>query len=121
MRKGEGDDLSGVAGVGQDLLVTGHARVEDDLAAGERLVASIGLAIPSENGMYGYLSEHHGFGQTELEAGEYAEDLAASMLEPESNDGLVTWNFFDQYIVKQWDPRFNPYPVYKMNTILPPE
>ena len=30
--------------------------------------------------MYGYLSEHHGFGQTELEAGEYAEDLAASML-----------------------------------------
>lgn len=47
---------------------------------GRRLVASIGLAIPSENGRYGYLAEHHGFGQTELEAGEYAEDLAASML-----------------------------------------
>jgi arginine decarboxylase len=47
---------------------------------GRRLVASIGLALPSENGMYGYLSEHHGFGQTEIEAGEYAEDLAASML-----------------------------------------
>jgi arginine decarboxylase len=47
---------------------------------GRRIVASIGLAIPSEKGMYGYLSEHHGYGQTELEAGEYAEDLAASML-----------------------------------------
>ncbi|MDD2316119.1 MAG: arginine decarboxylase, pyruvoyl-dependent [Desulfobacterales bacterium] len=48
--------------------------------AGRRVVASIGLAIPAEPGRYGYLSEHHGFGQTELEAGEYAEDLAASML-----------------------------------------
>ncbi len=47
---------------------------------GRRVVASIGLALPAEDGRYGYLSEHHGFGQTELEAGEYAEDLAASML-----------------------------------------
>lgn len=47
---------------------------------GRRIVASIGLALPSESGQYGYLSEHHGFGQTEAEAGDYAEDLAASML-----------------------------------------
>ena len=47
---------------------------------GRRIVASIGLALPAEDGRYGYLSEHHGFGQTEIEAGEYAEDLAASML-----------------------------------------
>ncbi len=47
---------------------------------GRRIVASVGLALPTENGRYGYLSEHHGFGQTEIEAGEYAEDLAASML-----------------------------------------
>lgn len=47
---------------------------------GRRIVSSIGLALPAEEGRYGYLSEHHGFGQTELEAGEYAEDLAASML-----------------------------------------
>jgi len=30
--------------------------------------------------MYGYISEHHAFGQTEKQAGEYAEDLAAAML-----------------------------------------
>ena len=43
-------------------------------------MSSVGLALPTESGQYGYLSEHHGFGQTEIEAGEYAEDLAASML-----------------------------------------
>jgi arginine decarboxylase len=43
--------------------------------------ASIGLAIPSgRNVNYGYLSEHHGYGETDEEAGEYTEDLAAQML-----------------------------------------
>jgi len=42
--------------------------------------ASIGLAIPNDPSHYGYLSEHHAFGQDQEEAGEYAEDLAAEML-----------------------------------------
>jgi arginine decarboxylase len=46
-----------------------------------RLVASsIGVAIPSKKNQYGYLSEHHSFGQTDEAAGDYAEDLAATML-----------------------------------------
>ena len=46
-----------------------------------RLVsASIGLATPSDPTVYGYLSEHHGFGQTAKKSGDYAEDLAATML-----------------------------------------
>ncbi len=46
-----------------------------------RLVAaSVGIAIPKDSNKYGYLSEHHAFGQTDQVAGEYAEDLAASML-----------------------------------------
>jgi len=44
------------------------------------LSASIGLAIPNDPTHYGYLSEHHSFGQDEKEAGHYAEDLAADML-----------------------------------------
>ncbi|MBI4063393.1 MAG: arginine decarboxylase, pyruvoyl-dependent [Elusimicrobia bacterium] len=44
------------------------------------IAASIGLAIPKDHGQFGYLSEHHSFGETEEQAGEYAEDLAASML-----------------------------------------
>jgi arginine decarboxylase len=42
--------------------------------------ASIGLAIPKNNDQYGYLSEHHAFGEKGEKAGEYAEDLAATML-----------------------------------------
>jgi arginine decarboxylase len=46
-----------------------------------RLVAaSVGCALPSDRSVYGYLSEHHAFGQTEKVAGDYAEDLAAAML-----------------------------------------
>jgi arginine decarboxylase len=44
------------------------------------LSASIGVAIPKDKGHYGYISEHHGFGQTDEQSGDYAEDLAASML-----------------------------------------
>lgn len=43
--------------------------------------ASIGCAVPLDHVQrYGYLSEHHSFGEKEEKAGEYAEDLAASML-----------------------------------------
>ena len=46
-----------------------------------RLIASsIGVAIPKDPGQFGYLSEHHEYGQNERVAGDYAEDLAASML-----------------------------------------
>ena len=44
------------------------------------IAASVGAALPAEEGQYGYLSEHHAFGETEEKAGDYAEDLAASML-----------------------------------------
>lgn len=44
------------------------------------IAASIGLARPSDPNQYGYLSEHHSYGETAKKAGEYAEDLAATML-----------------------------------------
>lgn len=44
------------------------------------IAASIGVAIPQDRNQYGYLSEHHPFGETDEKAGEYAEDLAATML-----------------------------------------
>jgi arginine decarboxylase len=44
------------------------------------IAASIGLAIPSNPDEVGYLSEHHSFGETDEFAGDYSEDLAASML-----------------------------------------
>ena len=47
---------------------------------GRRIVASIGLALPREDGKYGFLAGHSAYGETEKEGGEYAEDLAATML-----------------------------------------
>lgn len=44
------------------------------------IAASIGVAIPKDPDQYGYLSEHHSYGETSLKVGEYAEDLAAYML-----------------------------------------
>ncbi len=46
-----------------------------------RLVsAGIGLAVPSEEEHFGYISEHHGYGMTERRTSDYVEDMAASML-----------------------------------------
>jgi len=55
------------------------ARAETD-EPGRLINASIGLARPADPELYGYISEHHGFGMTGPESGDYAEDLAATML-----------------------------------------
>ena len=60
---------------------TGSARAETSSREPHRLqAASIGVAIPSDRSTYGYLSEHHSFGESEVQAGDYAEELAAEML-----------------------------------------
>lgn len=41
-------------------------------------------------------------------------DVAAYLLEPESGDGLLAWNFLDRYLEPQWGRGYNPYPVYKI-------
>ena len=54
---------------------------ENSTNEAHRLIsASVGLAIPNNPVHYGYLSAHHSFGQSEREAGVYAEQLAAYML-----------------------------------------
>jgi arginine decarboxylase len=44
------------------------------------IAAAIGASIPLDAAAYGYLSEHHAYGQNDNIAGDYAEDLAAFML-----------------------------------------
>ncbi len=60
------------------------------------IAASVGSAIPAGNNMYGYLSEHHAYGQTDETAGDYAEELAARML-------ASTLGFSDFEDSKDWD------------------
>ena len=54
---------------------------ESATAEPNRLIAaSVGVAIPRDRDHFGYLSEHHSYGETAKIAGDYAEDLAAEML-----------------------------------------
>lgn len=68
------------------------------------IAASIGVAIPADETQYGYLSEHHPYGETDSKAGEYAEDLAATML------ATTLGIDFDPEIA--WSEREN---IYKMS------
>lgn len=73
------------------------------------LAASVGVAIPKEKEMYGYLSEHHSYGETDTVAGDYAEDLAATMLatilgvpfDPNKswNEKKEQWRISDQIVL----------------------
>ena len=63
--------------------------------------AAIGIAIPKEINSYGYISEHHSFGETAQKAGDYAEDLAATM--------LATTLGLDFDLDKAWDERKQEY------------
>ena len=70
-----------------------------------RMVASsIGCAVPADGSHYGYLSEHHDFGENAEVAGHHAEDLAATMLA--TTLGIE----FDSE--KDWDERED---IYKMS------
>ena len=67
------------------------------------LSAAIGLARPKDHNQYGYISEHHAFGETMRESADFAEDLAATMLASTLGIELDP----DQ----AWDERKNVYKV----------
>ncbi len=67
--------------------------------------ASIGLAQPKNKERYGYISEHHGFGETNRKASDFAEDLAATM--------LASTLGFELDPDKAWDERKNLYVASK--------
>ncbi len=61
--------------------ITYCVMAKNDTNEPNRLIsAAIGLALPRDVQEYGYLSEHHAYGETAEKTGEYAEDLAATML-----------------------------------------
>jgi arginine decarboxylase len=61
--------------------ITYVVMAKNDTDEPNRLIsAAIGLALPKDSHEYGYLSEHHAYGETAEKTGEYAEDLAATML-----------------------------------------
>jgi len=63
--------------------------------------AAIGVAVPKEKNSYGYISEHHCFGEPSKKLGDYTEDLAAQM--------LATTLGLDFDPDKAWDERKQEY------------
>ncbi len=43
--------------------------------------------------------------------------LISVLLEPDSTDSLVSWNYFDSWLVTQWGGRLLPYPVLRLDTL----
>ena len=41
-------------------------------------------------------------------------NVAAYLLEAESDDGLLVWNFFDRYLASQWGRGSSIYPIYRL-------
>jgi hypothetical protein len=41
-------------------------------------------------------------------------NLVSYLLEPQADDGLLKWNYFDKYLAPQWGRGFYPYPVYRL-------
>jgi dipeptidyl-peptidase-4 len=41
-------------------------------------------------------------------------NLAAYLLEPQSDDGMAVWNMVDRYLVPQWGPGYYPWPVCRV-------
>jgi hypothetical protein len=63
-----------------------------------------------------YINETKEFseGTIVIKTGQPLGNLAACLFEPESNDGLLKWNFLDRFLVPQWGRGFLPYPIYKV-------
>ncbi len=65
-----------------------------------------------------YRTEKRGFaaGTVVVRTGQPLGCLAAGLLEPESDDGLVAWNFLDRRLAGQWERGYLPLPVHKLLT-----
>ncbi len=64
----------------------------------------------------GFITETKEFqtGTHVIRTGQPLGSLAAYLLEPQTDDGLFKWNFFDRYLVPQWGSSYYPFPVYRV-------
>lgn len=83
-----------------------------ELKAAERLYQ--GHRMNEVKGEYAIEKKKFPVGTLVIPTAQPLGNLAAYLLEPESDDGLLVWNFFDRYIVPQWGRGFESYPVCKL-------
>ncbi len=83
-----------------------------DIHGAQRLMQ--GHYINSVKGRYVVTSVDFPAGTIIVRMAQPLSALAAYLLEPESNDGLLVWNFLDRYLVPQWGRGYNSYPVFRL-------
>lgn len=70
-----------------------------------------------QNRVFGkYVTEEHLFSADTyvVKTNQPLGNLACYLLEPQTDDCLLKWNFFDKYLTAQWGNRFYPYPIYRL-------
>ncbi len=73
-----------------------------------------GHYLNTMNGQFETVNKEFASGTYLIKTAQPLGNLAAYLFEPQSDDGLVKWNFLDRYLVPQWGRRFYPYPVYQL-------
>jgi hypothetical protein len=84
----------------------------EDLTAAERL--NQGHYTNSVKGVFKKEVKDFSAGTYVVKTNQKLGNLAAYLLEPQTDDGLLLWNFFDKYLVPQWGEGYYPYPVFRL-------
>jgi hypothetical protein len=66
------------------------------------------------SGSFSKVSKEFAKGTIVIRTAQHLGNLVSYLLEPQSDDSLLKWNFFDRYLVPQWERGFYPYPVFKL-------
>ena len=63
-----------------------------------------------------YVTEEKEFpgGSFVIRTGQKLGWLVSYLLEPQADDSMLKWNYFDRYLVPQWGGNYYPYPVYRL-------
>ncbi len=70
-----------------------------------------------QNSVFGeYVTEEHLFNTDTyvVKTNQPLGNLVCYLLEPQADDCLLKWNFFDRYLTAQWGNEYYPYPVYRL-------
>ncbi len=100
----------------EKLIMPATLRVESfylkEVKASERLFQ--GHHLNSVKGKYVVEKKDFPPGTLFISTAQPLANVAAYLLEPESDDGLIAWNFFDRYLFLEWRRKPENCPVYKL-------
>jgi hypothetical protein len=84
----------------------------DDLKPSKKL--NQGHYTEKVEGKYNALEREFPAGTFVIRTNQPLGNLAVYLLEPQADDGLLYWNFFDRYLEPQWGSGYFPFPVYRL-------